>query len=199
MDADVERAVGFHGHMCPGLAMGVRAARIALREIGPHAADEEVVAVVETDMCAVDAIQSLVGCTFGKGNLIHRDYGKNAYTFYRRSDGKGLRITTRPDAWGPPEPERDELRRRVFGGAASDQERERFQRQQLERADRVLAMPEEQLFSITPAGDRPPRPARVHASLPCEECGEPAMETRTRRFGGRTLCIPCFERADRRM
>ena len=46
----VKRAADFHGHMCPGLAIGLRAAEIALREIGPHAKDEEIVAVVETDM-----------------------------------------------------------------------------------------------------------------------------------------------------
>jgi formylmethanofuran dehydrogenase subunit E len=40
----------FHGHMCPGLAIGIRAAEIALEQIGRHAADEEIVAVVETDM-----------------------------------------------------------------------------------------------------------------------------------------------------
>ena len=48
--AALEQAQAFHGHVCPGLAIGVRAAEIALREIGPHAQDEEVVAVVETDM-----------------------------------------------------------------------------------------------------------------------------------------------------
>ncbi|HEX2027481.1 MAG TPA: FmdE family protein, partial [Nitriliruptorales bacterium] len=66
------RVVDFHGHLCPGLAMGIQAARFALDEIGPHAQDEEVVAVTETDMCGVDAVQVLTGCTFGKGNLIHR-------------------------------------------------------------------------------------------------------------------------------
>jgi len=44
------QAAAFHGHMCPGLAIGVRAAEVALSEIGPHSADEEVVAVVETGM-----------------------------------------------------------------------------------------------------------------------------------------------------
>lgn len=52
----LDALVGFHGHMCPGLAVGIRTAPAALREIGPHAADEEVVCAVETDMCAVDAI-----------------------------------------------------------------------------------------------------------------------------------------------
>lgn len=46
----VGRVQEFHGHMCPGLAMGIRAGEIALEEIGRHAADEEVVAIVETDM-----------------------------------------------------------------------------------------------------------------------------------------------------
>ncbi|MGI8552624.1 MAG: FmdE family protein [Dehalococcoidia bacterium] len=59
----LEQVRKFHGHRCPGAAVGIRAAEIDLREIGPHAGDEEVVAIVETDMCAVDAIQSLTGCT----------------------------------------------------------------------------------------------------------------------------------------
>ena len=53
-------AVAFHGHWCPGLALGVRAAELALEEVGPSG-DEDVVAVTETDMCAVDAVQVLTG------------------------------------------------------------------------------------------------------------------------------------------
>ncbi len=49
-ESTVQQARNFHGHMCPGLAIGIRAAEVALREIGPHAQDEEVVAIVETDM-----------------------------------------------------------------------------------------------------------------------------------------------------
>ncbi len=49
-EAMIEQARKLHGHMCPGLTIGIRAAELALREIGPHAQDEEVVAIVETDM-----------------------------------------------------------------------------------------------------------------------------------------------------
>lgn len=90
----VQKTIDVHGHWCPGLAIGIRAAEFALSEIG-KASDEEIVAVVETDMCGVDAIQYLTGCTLGKGNLIYRDYGKNAFTFYRRRDNKALRLVTR--------------------------------------------------------------------------------------------------------
>ena len=43
MNLDIEGARRFHGHSCPGLTIGIRAAELALREIGAHAVDEEVV------------------------------------------------------------------------------------------------------------------------------------------------------------
>ncbi|MEP7037347.1 MAG: TraR/DksA C4-type zinc finger protein [Acidobacteriota bacterium] len=42
----------------------------------------------------------------------------------------------------------------------------------------------------------PPKKARIHTLIVCAECGEAAMETRIRRFGGRELCIPCFEKIE---
>ena len=87
----IEDVIHFHGHWCPGLALGIRVAQIALAEIG-HSSDEEIVAICETDMCGVDAIQFLTGCTLGKGNLIIRPYGKMAFSFYRRKDGKSIRV-----------------------------------------------------------------------------------------------------------
>ena len=46
----VDQVTKFHGHMCAGLAMGIKVAEVVLTEIGPHANDEEVVAIVETNM-----------------------------------------------------------------------------------------------------------------------------------------------------
>ena len=190
----LERVVDFHGHMCPGLAMGIQAAEIALREIGPHAKDEEVVAVVETDMCGVDAIQFLTGCTFGKGNLIHRDWGKNAYTFFRRSDGRAVRIAARPDAWKR-DPEHQELFAKVRANTASPEERARFQQLHQSQSRKVLDQDPDALYEVQEVGGPPPHRARIHASVVCGRCGEEAMETRIRRLGGRDLCLPCFEAA----
>ena len=80
---DIEGARRFHGHSCPGLTMGIRVSEIALREIGPHSTDEEVVCITETDHCGVDAIQYLTGCALGKGNRIHQDHSKTIFTFIR--------------------------------------------------------------------------------------------------------------------
>ncbi|MDP8971533.1 MAG: FmdE family protein [Actinomycetota bacterium] len=188
----VQQVVAFHGHLCPGLAMGIQAARIALDRIGPHAHDEEVVAVTETDMCAVDAVQVLTGCTFGKGNLIHQDWGKNAFTFFRRSDGKALRVVARPEAWQR-DPEHQELFAKVRSGDATDQERARFRELHEARSWSILEADPEQLFEVHAFLGGPPPRARIHASLPCAGCGEAVMETRIRRLEGRDLCQPCFD------
>ena len=190
----LDEVAQFHGHVCPGLAMGMQAARIALREIGPHSKDEEVVAVVETDMCGVDAIQVLTGCTFGKGNLIHHDWGKNAYTFYRRSDGKAIRIAGRPDAWKR-DPEHQALFAKVRAGEATEEEEERFRQLHAGMSYKVLELDPDDLFTVTPVEGGPPQRARIHASAPCSACGENVMETRIRRFGGQDYCQPCFEAA----
>ncbi len=190
----LQRVVDFHGHMCPGLAMGVQAAQIALREIGPHANDEEVVAVVENDMCAVDAIQFLTGCTFGKGNLIHRDWGKNAYTFFRRSDGRAVRIAARPNAWQR-DPEHQELFVKVRTNQASPEEKARFRELHQSESHKVLGIEPGALFEVQEVTGPPPQRARIHASVICARCGEGAMETRIRRLGGRELCPPCFDAA----
>jgi len=192
----VQQTRAFHGHMCPGLAIGIRAAEVALREIGPHSQDEEVVAVVETDMCGVDAIQFLTGCTFGKGNLIHLDYGKSGFTFYRRSDGTGIRLVARPGGGGPPDPEWQRLRDKWRVKTLNPEEEARFKVLHEARCRQILAAPLDQLFEVKEPQVKLPRPARIMDSVPCEECGELTMETRTRRFRGRTLCIPCFERTE---
>jgi formylmethanofuran dehydrogenase subunit E len=195
---EIKRITEFHGHMCPGLAMGIRAAEVALREIGPHAQDEEVVAIVETDMCAVDAIQWLTGCTYGKGNLIHLDYGKNAFTFIRRSDGKAIRIVTRPGAWGEPDPEHQVLRANIANDTANEEEQQRFQALHQERSRTILERSLEALFDVSPVKPAVPAKARIHDSVTCVGCGEVVMETRSRLFRGQTLCIPCFAARDQR-
>ena len=189
----VQKVVEFHGHMCAGLALGIRAAEVGLAEIGPHSAGEEVVAVVETDMCAVDAIQYLTGCTFGKGNLVHRDHGKNAYTFIRRSDGRAVRVSTRPGPWGRMDPDLLALFAKVRAGLATPEEKVRFATVQQERSARVMEMLLEELYDIRQVEVQPPQPARILASIECAACGEPTMETRIRRLDGRELCLPCFE------
>lgn len=192
--ADVlSSAVNFHGHMCPGLAMGIRAAEMALDRIGRNRPEEEIVAMVETDMCAVDAIQVLMGCTFGKGNLVHQDFGKNSYTFVRPSDGRAIRLSTRSAAWRPDDLEW-ELFSKVQAGEADAEERRRLAAQRADRCSRIMTAPFDDLYVMEEMHLEMPRPARIMATTDCSSCGEPTMETRLQRVGDRLLCIPCTDK-----
>lgn len=183
-DTDISRCIDFHGHSCPGLAIGMRAAEYCLNEFG-HNDEMDMVAICETDMCGVDGIQVLTGCTFGKGNLIHRDYGKMAFTFHSRKTGEGKRILFNRDAG-----EGFKIMREAMDDPASTPElisqlRERFQKD-------VMTMTIEDLFTVMDPREPMPRPAAILNTLHCEDCGDPIMESRARMFAGKTLCIPCF-------
>ncbi len=185
--------IAFHGHWCPGLATGIKISEVVLDELG-RTTDEEIVAVAETDNCAVDAIQFLTGCTVGKGNMIVKDLGKSAFSFYRRSDGKSLRIVSRPDAARGGGEEYRTLQEKSNEGALTPEESERFEALRRERSARILESEPESLFIIgEPLVPAPPF-APMKRSVQCDACGESVMETKARLCDGRILCLACFER-----
>ena len=56
-----EEIIQFHGHECPGLAIGYRMAIAAMENLESfRAEDEELVAIVENDACGVDAFSVLL-------------------------------------------------------------------------------------------------------------------------------------------
>lgn len=194
----LDAVVAFHGHSCPGLSIGIRAAELA-RLRWPEATDQELVAVAETDMCGVDAIQFLLGCTYGKGNLIHKDYGKMAFSFYHRRLGQGFRALLKPQIREGIDHELGELMSKLAEGSASENERQRAAELRQRMQQRVMQAPLDEVFEVQELEALPPRPARILSSLACETCGEQTMESRTRRFGGKTLCIPCFEQVEQKI
>ena len=193
----IEKTIAFHGHSCPGLVIGIRAAELALQKLA-QADRDDLVAVVETDMCGVDAIQLLTGCTFGKGNLIHKDYGKTAFSFYDRSKNVGFRALLRPDLSGDAGSELRSLVKKVEAGTANEEERVRYHKLRDELQERYMNADLEEMFIVTEPPRPVPKPARILSSLKCEACGEMAMESRTRRFDGKTLCWPCFEKVEQK-
>ena len=193
----VQQVITFHGHSCPGLAFGIRVAELVMARFN-RASDEEIVALVETDMCAIDAIQFMTGCTFGKGNLIHLDYGKNAFTFYSRSDGKGIRIIARPHIFPGPDDELIALQRKKVEEGLNAEEQKKLSEIMAVRTKRIMEAELDDLFEVKSAQSLVPRKARILEGVTCQECGEVTMESRTRRFLGQTLCIPCFEANEKR-
>jgi formylmethanofuran dehydrogenase subunit E len=193
----IERTIAFHGHSCPGLAIGIRAAELALQRLGP-AERKDLVAVVETDMCGVDAIQFLTGCTFGKGNLIHKDYGKIAFNFFDRGKNLGFRAVLQQDIAGDVGSELRSLTKKAEGGLANEEKLARLDQLRNELQQIYMNADLEEMFIVAEPSLPVPKPARILTSLQCAACGEMTMESRTRRFDGKTLCLPCFEKVEQK-
>jgi formylmethanofuran dehydrogenase subunit E len=192
---DLVTCVAFHGHLCPGLVYGYRVAKEAacLIDLG-RAPDEEIVAVVETDSCAVDALQVLLGTTAGKGNLIIKNYGKNAYTILSRSARKAFRFSRQKGyRYSGDFPEEFmRLEEAISAGTATSRER---QRQRRFKALDLVSSSFGALFHTTPVPFEMPAYAPMAPSEACSACGEMTMASRLiRSDAGEKCCIPCAER-----
>jgi formylmethanofuran dehydrogenase subunit E len=165
--------VEFHGHSCPGLAMGYRLTAEALEYLGvTRAADEELVVIVENDACGTDAVQFLSGCTFGKGNFIFKDLGKMAYSFYNRKNGRSVRV----------------IRKNEF--------RDKLDKLNLDREakiDYILNCPVSELVEFKEAPYSFPPEARLINNELCPVCGESVMQTRMKQLNAQKMCITCYD------
>lgn len=161
------KAVAFHGHECPGLAIGYRAYEAACKKMGIGVSDDEqIVCVTENDACGVDAIQALLSCTIGKGNLIYRDTGKQAFSFFNRSNGKKLRVCLKP---GKNE-DMDHTQWRVY----------------------LLNASIDEIFTFSEPKFEIPEASRLFKTLVCEICGEEAIEDKMHIQDGKMVCTDCF-------
>ncbi len=188
-----EEAVAFHGHRCPGLALGYRAAVLGMTALGPRRSeDEEIVTVVENDACGVDGVQVVTGCTFGKGNLIFHDYGKHVYTFINRTTGDAVRIVTRADfSTGQIDPQFGDLRERARRADATLADQGLYEEHLAGVCTAILTIDPDRIFLITRPVVTPPAEARIYRSRPCDRCGELVAEPKGVHQDGRFLCVPC--------
>jgi formylmethanofuran dehydrogenase subunit E len=188
---DFTKCVEFHGHMCPGLAIGFQAARTLMERLGVRKTpDEELIAIVETDACGADAIQVMTGCTFGKGNFIFKNYGKHAFSLIDRRKGTGLRVCLRSDAFQM-DPESLSLSEKLQKDEASENEIERFRQLQQKRTQKILDADAESLFKVEEISPDILPKARIMESVNCDFCGEPTKMDLLRKMNGKRMCIPC--------
>lgn len=166
-----ERCVAFHGHECGGLTIGYKAALYAMDLLDlKFSDDEQVVCISENDACGVDAIQVLLGCSIGKGNLLFHMRGKQAFSFYNRKNGKSVRLVLKPKP-------HNMTREESFAYY-----------QRCESKD---------LFEVKEATIQLPEKARLFSSYTCECCGESTGANWIRLSGDKKLCLDCYENYDR--
>lgn len=188
-----KKCLDFHGHLCPGLALGYQAATAGMQWLAAQRAeDEEIVAIAETDACCTDAVQVITGCTFGKGNFIYHDYGKIAFTFFNRVTGKGVRIARTADKEDPVSPEHRNLVENIRNETATEEDRKQFSRLHEDASMRILDKQPEDLFTIKEVHVPLPGKARIEPSINCDRCAEPVMGSKLADVEGQRVCRGCL-------
>jgi formylmethanofuran dehydrogenase subunit E len=188
----------FHGHVCPYLALGIRASMIAMKELGvgrldySGSVDESILAIVETNSCFTDGVQVTTGCTLGNNSLIYLDLGKTALTLVKRSTWKGVRVyidAERLAKYYPPGA-RELFNKVVKERKGTAKERARLWELWEEAAMKMLRLPREE-FKIQRVNVPPIEQAPIFESVRCSKCGELVMETRAVCVDGKPLCLRC--------
>lgn len=173
------KCVEFHGHECPGLTIGYRASLYAIellelkmedKEIPIYLSDDEqLVCISENDACGIDAIQVIMGCSVGKGNMLFHMRGKSAYSFYDRNTGRSIRLVLKP---------------------AENLSRD-------ESFDYYQTCPFEDMFEVKETTLKLPEETRIFRSIKCSSCGEKTSENFIRLQGDERLCLDCYTKYDR--
>ncbi len=161
-----QKCVEFHGHECGGLTIGYKAALYAQSLLGlSFSSDEELVCIAENDACGIDAIQVILGCSVGKGNLLFHLTGKQAFSFYNRGTNTSIRLVLKAK---PEDMTREETFAYYQNCAA------------------------EEMFDIKETKIKIPEQARIFASATCACCGESTAEHMLRVQNSQKVCRDCF-------
>ena len=162
--------VAFHGHECGGLTIGYKAALYAIKLLKlEFSDDEQVVCIAENDACGIDAIQVMLGCSVGKGNLLFHMRGKQAFSFYNRKTGASVRLVLKP--------------------RPSMTKEESFAYYQ--------ACAPEDMFEVKQTTIVVPEKARLFTSFVCDCCGEVTGANWVRLSGDQKLCLDCYRTYNR--
>lgn len=163
--------VAFHGHECGGLTIGYKASLYAIELLKlEFSDDEQVVCISENDACGIDAVQVMLGCSVGKGNLLFRMRGKQAFSFYNRKTGAAVRLVMKP--------------------------KPKFMTKEESFAYFQACEPKD-MFDVKEATIRLPEAARIFDSYVCDCCGETTGANWIRLAGDKKLCLDCYESYDR--
>lgn len=199
-DTDIEQFnrlvnVGFvlHNHICPAMPLGLRAGLLALTKLKvDRSKNKELSLIVENGpshaaLCFSDGLQVATGCTFGKGNALRTNEGKNAFTLVDTKINKAIRISIKYPFFTKIL-NSEFVQKRKDGIEPYDMDESIA----LNTIQNMLKKAEHEIFEISEIFDVNPTKKRgTFNYFQCENCLEPVFETGLRRKDNKILCQKC--------
>lgn len=185
------KAIAFHGHICPGIVVGFRASMMVLELLGcpGKLIGESHYAIVENDVCGVDGVQMITGCTLGNDSLIIESQGKFAFAWVNKKTGEGIRLLLKIPLWKSNEPL--ELHHKIKLGIATAEEKQQFFSLRNQRGIELLELSDQELFRVKKIVRKVPGKPRLHPFVKCSRCNESFMEPWARTVNNEIVCSEC--------
>ncbi|ABL87401.1 formylmethanofuran dehydrogenase, subunit E [Pyrobaculum islandicum DSM 4184] len=191
----LNKAAELHGHICVGLALGVKTSAVALERLGVLPADDtDIIAVTDNNTCFADGVQVVMGATLGNNRLIYRDAGRFALILVDRRGGKAVRISL---AGRLTTPTMENPRYRDYWSRLpqlTEEKRQEF-RSLMEKASAEVLEAPDAIFKIEEVPPDPILDALKSTTRPswtvCERCGVATLAERAVVVGGRHYCPDC--------
>lgn len=168
-----------HRRLCPRQVLGVRMGLLGGRWLGLELPrpDKRLLALVETDGCAVSGVTAATGCRVDRRTLRVIDFGKAAATFVDTHTGQAVRVAPAPDV-------------RERAGAYAPEAGTRWQAQllgyqRMPDAELLVAQAVALAFPLEELLGQPGR------RVSCQACGEEIINQRELYWDGLTLCRAC--------
>ncbi|MCP5256267.1 MAG: formylmethanofuran dehydrogenase [Zoogloeaceae bacterium] len=193
---EFEMALAFHGHKCPAMPLGFRAAQAAMHALGvKRAQDKELHVISETGKghaagCFLDGVMSATGCTYGKSNIEKRYYNKMAFTLIDVKAGYSVRVRLKDEFFG-----------NMLNSPFVAQRKQGVAPQDIPAevtdplVNKVMSMPEE-IFLETGPKERFefPRGKGCFDTGLCAKCGERVFVDKLFDSKAGRVCVPCQEK-----
>ncbi len=192
LNMTMKRLVDFHGHLCPDLIIGAKLSEY-IQQLVSEASGLNVSISILAQNCtsAIDAIQILLGATFGNQRLQVMDFGKHVYSLVINETGTSFMFSLRPQKYGD-EYEFDNLEQKIINSGISLEEAVRFQKLMDGRIEKLFSMTTDELFDCEEI-----EKGQLFYEVPsiyitCSHCSHQVLKNRSVEYRNRTYCISCF-------
>jgi len=185
--------LAFHGHKCPAMPLGLRAAVAAMNVLGvERSQDKELHVISETGKghaagCFLDGIMAATGCTYGKSNIEKLYYNKMAFTLVAVAAKKAVRVSLKPAFFA-----------KMLHSPFVEQRKKGVLPQDIPASianplvEKVMTMPEEMFLKIGPVTEfELERKPGVFAAEPCARCGEMVFVDKLVESPAGRICLGC--------
>ncbi len=190
----IELGMKFHGHKCPAMPLGLRAAAAAMNVLGvKRSQDKELYVISETGKghaagCFLDGIMIITGCTYGKSNIEKLYYNKMAFTLIDVKANRSVRVSLKNDFFA-----------NMLKSPFVEQRKQGVAPQDISEdianplVEKVMSMPEDIFLNIAPIQDYnfTSKTGDFEAEA-CVKCGELTfVKTLTETDNGK-VCLACL-------